>query len=69
MQLCFIEVLYKEGLISEESDEIEIMTEIDGINIFVSDEYYLAAYQKFRDELLKLEYGLKCNGYIEVING
>lgn len=32
------------------------------INVHISDEYYLQSYQKFRDELLKCGYGLKCNG-------
>ena len=35
---------------------------IEGVSIFSSDVYYLAAYQKFRDKLLELGYGLKCNG-------
>lgn len=48
--------------INEDSDEIEIGTVIDGISIFSSDDSYLAAYQKFRDKLLELGYGLKCNG-------
>ena len=48
--------------INDETDEIEISTEIDGINIYSSDECYFVAYQKFRDELLALGYGLKCNG-------
>ena len=43
-------------------DEIEISTVIDGINLCCSDECYLFAYQKIRDELLKLGYGLQCNG-------
>lgn len=45
-----------------EDDEIKISTEIDGFAVFISDEYYLQSYQKFRDELLKCGYGLKCNG-------
>lgn len=32
------------------------------IMVKVNDEYYLQSYQKFRDELLKWGYGLKCNG-------
>lgn len=39
--------------VNEDSDEIEIGTVIDGINILSSDESYLVAYQKFRDRLLK----------------
>lgn len=48
--------------VNEDADEIEISTVIDGINFCGSDECYLAAYQKFRDELLKMGYGLQCNG-------
>lgn len=48
--------------VDEDADEIEISTEVDGINVVGSDECYFTDYQKFRDELLELEYGLKCNG-------
>lgn len=48
--------------VNGDTDEIEISTVIDGINLFCSDECYLVAYQKIRDELLKLGYGLQCNG-------
>lgn len=48
--------------VNEDADEIEISAVIDGISISASDEGYLVAYQKFRDELLILGYGLKCNG-------
>lgn len=48
--------------VNEDADEIEINAVIDGISISASDECYLVAYQKFRDELLKVGYGLKCNG-------
>ena len=48
--------------VEDDGDKIDIFAEIEGIKIVVSDEYYLVAYQKFRDELLQLEYGLKCNG-------
>lgn len=48
--------------VNGDTDEIEISTIIDGINLFCSDECYLVAYQKIRDELLKLGYGLQCNG-------
>lgn len=30
--------------VNEDSDKIEISTEIDGINIFICDEYYFATY-------------------------
>ncbi len=45
-----------------DDDEIEISTEVDGINVRASSEYYFDAYQKFRDELLEMGYGLQCNG-------
>lgn len=45
-----------------DDEQIEICTEIDGIIVSISDQYYLETYQKFRDELLKLGYGLMCNG-------
>ena len=48
--------------VNVDADEIEISTVIDGINLCCSDECYLFAYQKIRDELLKLGYGLQCNG-------
>lgn len=48
--------------INDETDEIEINTEVDGIKICSSDECYFIAYQKIRDELLSLGYGLQCNG-------
>lgn len=48
--------------VNEDSDEIEISTVVDGIDFFSSDESYLVAYQKLRDKLLELGYGLQCNG-------
>lgn len=48
--------------VNEDSDEIEISTVVDGIDFFSSDESYIAAYQKLRDKLLELGYGLQCNG-------
>ena len=48
--------------VNEDSDEIKISTVVDGIDFFSSDECYLAAYQKLRDKLLELGYGLQCNG-------
>lgn len=48
--------------VNEDSDEIEISTVVDGIDFFSSDESYLAAYQKLRDKLLELGYGLQFNG-------
>lgn len=48
--------------VNEDSDEIEISTVVDGIDFFSSDESYLVAYQKLRDKLWELGYGLQCNG-------
>ncbi len=48
--------------VNENGDKIEIHTVVDGIDFFGSDECYLVAYQKFRDQLLELGYGLQCNG-------
>lgn len=48
--------------VNEDLDEIEISAVVDGIEIFSSDESYLVAYQKLRDKLLELGYGLQCNG-------
>lgn len=48
--------------VNENGDKIEIHTVVDGIDFFGSDECYLIAYQKLRDKLLELGYGLQCNG-------
>lgn len=48
--------------VNEDADEIEIHTVVDGIDFHSSDECYFVAYQKFRDQLLKLGYGLQCYG-------
>lgn len=48
--------------VNENGDKIEIHTVVDGIDFFGSDECYLVAYQKFRDKLLELGYGLQCSG-------
>ncbi len=48
--------------VNENGEKIEIHTVVDGIDFFGSDECYLVAYQKFRDKLLELGYGLQCNG-------
>lgn len=58
----------KEILLSVEVDEaelsenIEIKAVIDGNIIKASNFNYLPAYQCFRDQLLLLGYGIKCNG-------
>ena len=48
--------------VNEVSDKIEISTVIDDIKFFSTNEIYFVAYQKFRDNLLELGYGLQCNG-------
>ncbi len=47
---------------AEISENIKIKTVIDGNTIEVTDFNYLPAYQHFRDQLLLLGYGMKCNG-------
>ena len=48
--------------VNENGDKIEIHTVVYGIDFFGSDECYFIAYQKLRDKLLELGYGLQCNG-------
>lgn len=47
---------------AEESEYIVIKSAFLGQEISVSDYNYLPAYQEFRDKLLQLGYGMKCNG-------
>lgn len=47
---------------AEASDEIVIKALIMGKEITASNDSYLQAYQEFRDRLLSLGYGMKCNG-------
>lgn len=47
---------------AEETDCIVIKTLFLGQETSVSDYNYLPAYQSFRDVLLQLGYGIKCNG-------
>lgn len=47
---------------AELSENIEIKAVIDGNTIKASNFNYLPAYQYFRDRLLLLGYGIKCNG-------
>lgn len=47
---------------AERSENIEIKAVIDGNIIKASNYNYLPAYQCFRDQLLLLGYGIKCNG-------
>lgn len=52
----------KQITVNVNDEAIEISTEIDGVVISSSGEYYFETYQIFRDKLLDLGYGLKCNG-------
>ena len=47
---------------AEETEYIVIKSVLLGQEISVSDYNYLPAYQAFRDRLLQLRYGIKCNG-------
>lgn len=47
---------------AEISDNIEIKAVIDGNTIEASNFNYFPAYQHFRDQMLLLGYGMKCNG-------
>lgn len=46
----------------EDSDDVVLKASINNREVFVSDYYYLPAYQKLRDCLLSMGYGIKCNG-------
>ncbi|BCK01585.1 hypothetical protein [Anaerocolumna chitinilytica] len=46
----------------EDSDDVVMKTSINNREVFVSDYNYLPAYQKLRDCLLAMGYGIKCNG-------
>lgn len=54
-----IQVAVDEG---ETSENIVITAKVDGQKVTASHYAYLPAYQEFRDKLLKIGYGLKCNG-------
>lgn len=45
-----------------QDDYIKMSCEVDGICVSVSGEYYFETFQSFRDRLLDLGYGIKCNG-------
>lgn len=47
---------------AETSDLIRLKAIVAGKEITVSDYNYLPAYQKLRDEVLALGYGIRCNG-------
>lgn len=47
---------------AETTDDIILKTNIDGREICAADYNYLPAYQKLRDELLGMGYGIKCCG-------
>lgn len=47
---------------AEASENIIITATVDGNTIKISDGSYLSAYQRFRDGLLLLGYGIKCSG-------
>lgn len=47
---------------AEKTENIIIRTVFDGHEVIVFDYGYFSAFQKFRDEILLLGYGIKCNG-------
>ncbi|MDE6834743.1 MAG: hypothetical protein K2J39_10945, partial [Ruminococcus sp.] len=47
---------------AETSDNIILKSDIKGKEIFITDYNYFSAYQKFRDKLLEMNYGIKCKG-------
>lgn len=51
-----------EILADEESDDIVLKVVINNREFLVSDYNYLTAYQKLRDCVLSIGYGIKCNG-------
>lgn len=52
----------KRIIVTVDDDAIKISTQINGNVISSLGEYYFETYQSFRDKLLDLGYGLKCNG-------
>lgn len=46
----------------ETSELIVLNTHVNGQQITSSDYYYFPAFQKLRDKLLEMGYGIKCNG-------
>ncbi len=51
-----------EIIADEDSDDIVLKTIINNQEILFSDYNYLPAYQKLRDSMLSMGYGIKCNG-------
>ena len=49
--------------VNDEDDGFKISGEINEIEITSSGESYFESFKKFRDRLLGLGYGLKCNRY------
>lgn len=47
---------------AETTEYIVIKVEISGRIVTASNENYLSAYQEFRDKMLDLGFGIKCNG-------
>ena len=47
---------------AEITENIVLKVFVEDEEICVSDENYLPAYQKLRDKLLEINYGIKCNG-------
>lgn len=47
---------------AESSENFIITAKVDGQKITASNYNYFPAYQKFRDKLLQIGYGIKCNG-------
>lgn len=47
---------------AESSENFIITAKVDGQKISASNYNYLPAYQEFRDKLLQIGYGIKCNG-------
>ena len=45
-----------------QDDNIEMSCEVDGVCFSAAGEYYFETFQLFRDRLLELGYGIKCNG-------
>lgn len=54
--------LFVEADEAETTESIVLRAQAAGQTVAAADYCYLPAYQKFRDRLLQLGYGLKCNG-------
>lgn len=49
----------------EDAEEITLKTTLDGIVVTATHYHYFVAFQNLRDQLLKLGWGMKCNGALE----